>query len=92
MLIMALMRNGHSRIFEYGHYMFTIAMMELEEHQKINTLDLAYAHRVSQSSQEDWQKFVQSQQKAFQKPAKKVKKEMTKEDHIAVIRRLKSLG
>lgn len=92
---MALIRNGHSRVYEYGYSLFQTAQEELAQHKQQQIVDLAYAHRVSKSTDDHWKKFVKdntpkeiSPNTSKEKPKKKV---MTKEDHMKVIRRLKGL-
>lgn len=95
MLIMALIRNGHSRVYEYGYSQLMAARDELELHTKEDLINKAYAHRISQTTDEKWKKFVTDnspKEAPGTNAAKKPKKQMTKEDHMRVIRRLKGIG
>lgn len=91
---MALIRNGHTRIYEYGYSSLLIARDELEEHKRSLLVDMAYAHRVSKATDDKWKKFIKDNtpKEATISPKEKPKKKvMTKEDHMKVIRRLKGL-
>lgn len=94
---MALLRNGHQRVYEYGYSMFNQANEELKAHEATALVNTAFAHRVSKATDEKWKEFVS---KTLPKPTKtqatqskkKPKKTMTKDEHLAVIRRIKGLG
>lgn len=90
---MALMRNGHQRVFEYGYFMFRAAQDELRQYQKENLADIAFAHRVSGAPEDKWKKFVErSLSDEPKKPKEQQKKQMTKDDHLKIIQRLKGIG
>lgn len=81
-------------MFEYGYNLFETAVEEIAEHQQATLINLAYAHRVSGANKEDWQKFIkanEAKKPPTPKEKKPPKKTMSKEDHMAVIRRLKGL-
>lgn len=89
---MALIRNGHQRVFEYGYYFFTVAQQELDIFTREHISDLAYAHRISKAPEDKWKKFVESSSPPKPKKQKEQKKkQMTKEDHMRVIARLKGI-
>lgn len=86
---MALLRNGHSRVYEYGYSLFSIALEELAESKKSDIIDNAFSHRVSKADDQAWKKFVRSNTPKQEKP--KAKKQMTKADHIRIINRLRGI-
>ena len=91
-MIVALLRSGHSRVLEYGYARFKTAIEELHQHQQDQIVDMAYAHRVAQSDNDHWKKFIEDHEKA--KPIKKPKpkkKKMTADDHRRVIARLRGI-
>ena len=89
-----MIRNGHSRVFEYGHTFFTESIDELMEAKREETLNMAVAVRMSNASNEEWKKMVDEfahTQKKRKPEAKKAKRQMTADEHRAVIARLRGL-
>lgn len=88
-----LIRSGHSRVFEYGYSFYLTAYKELLEAESDAMVNTAYMTRVAHVSPENWKKFVDENKKPEdKKPKEQKKKKMTKDDHLAVIRRLKNIG
>lgn len=91
-MILTLLRSGHDRVFEYGYSLFKDAHTELISDEQRQIVNNAYAHRMSRADDDNWKKFVNaSEKKQSTKPTKPTKKQMTKADHMAIIRRLKGI-
>ncbi len=86
---MALLRNGHSRVYEYGYSLFITARDELMEDEQRQIVNRSYSHRMSRVNDEAWKQFVSASEKKQTHPEKKKKKQMSKDDHLKVIRALK---
>ena len=89
----ALLRNGHSRVFEYGYSFVNVCAEELAKHEKDLVFNTAVSVRTAGIPNDDWKKFmdehIQKNKKA--EPVKQKKKQMTIEEHRAVARRLRGL-
>ena len=89
----ALLRNGHSRVFEYGYSFVKVCAEELAKHEKDLVFNTAVSVRTAGIANEDWKKFIDEHEKKNKKaePVKQKKKQMTIEEHRAVARRLRGL-
>ena len=86
MILSALIREGHIDVMNYGYEFMTIAMDELSESKKNNLVDAAFSHRISQTSNDDWNKFVGANTPKPIKP-----KTTSKEQHMANLRAVQRL-
>ena len=85
----ALLRNGHSRVFEYGYSFVRVCSEELAEFKNDELFRDATAARLASLQTDDWKKFADEHTKKEKKPIKKEKKkQMTIEEHRAIARRL----
>jgi len=90
-----LLRNGHSRVYEYGYSLFIASLEEVQDHQRDQIVDMATAHRISKVDNDTWKKFISDHEKSkpdYVKQPKKKPKKMTIEDHKRVIARLRGIG
>ena len=89
----ALLRNGHSRVFEYGYSFVNVCAEELAKHEKDLVFNTAVSVRTARIPNDDWKKFIDEHEKKNKKaePVKQKKKQMTREQHLEVVRRIKGI-
>ena len=84
------MRNGHSRVFEYGYSFVKVCAEELATHEKDVAVSTAVSVRLAKVDNDSWKKFMDEHNKRNKKveAVEQKKKKMTLEEHRAVARRL----
>ena len=88
-MIATLIRENHTNVLSYGYDFFTAASEELAEVKKGFVVDMAFASRVSQASDDHWKKFMKDH--TPKAPEKEKRKQMTREDHLKNMQTLKGI-
>ena len=77
-------------MLDYDYPFFTLCLEELADHDKESIVNHAFGVRVAGADQDEWTKFINTNTPKEETP--RVKKTMTKEDHMRNIQMVQKMA